>query len=69
MIENKDFDFLVTGAAGGIGSAIAKVFAAHGGELILADIDVDALKSRLENSIKVYRFTNTIRATLPQLRS
>ena len=33
-----------TGAAGGIGSAMAAAFAAHGGELILADFDAEALE-------------------------
>ena len=47
MIESKDLDFtgrrvLVTGAAGGIGSAMAAAFAAHGGELVLADFDAAA---------------------------
>ncbi len=49
MIESNDLDFtgrrvLVTGAAGGIGSAMAAAFAAHGGELILADFDGEAVK-------------------------
>ncbi len=48
MIESKDLDFtgrrvLVTGAAGGIGSAMAAAFAAHGGALILADFDGAAI--------------------------
>ena len=39
-----EFDFtgrriLVTGAASGIGAAMAAAFAAHGGEVVLADID------------------------------
>ena len=47
MIESQDLDFtgrrvLVTGAAGGIGSAMAAAFAAHGGELVLADFDAAA---------------------------
>ena len=51
MIDDRDLDFtgrrvLVTGAAGGIGSAMAAAFAAHGGELILADIDAEAGESR-----------------------
>ncbi len=49
MIESKDLDFtgrrvLVTGAAGGIGSAMAAAFAAHGGALIVADIDGEAVE-------------------------
>ena len=49
MIENQDLDFtgrrvLVTGAAGGIGSAMAAAFAAHGGELIVADIEAEAVE-------------------------
>lgn len=51
MIESKDLDFtgrrvLVTGAAGGIGSAMAAAFAAHGGELILADFDAEAVEKQ-----------------------
>lgn len=51
MIESKDLDFtgrrvLVTGAAGGIGSAMAAAFAAHGGELILADVDAEAVEKQ-----------------------
>ncbi len=49
MIKSQDFDFtgrrvLITGAAGGIGSAMAEAFAAHGGELILADFDGEAIE-------------------------
>ncbi len=50
MIERKDLDFtgrrvLVTGAAG-IGSAMAAAYAAHGGELILADFDAEAVEKQ-----------------------
>ena len=53
MIERKDLDFtgrrvLVTGAAGGIGSAMAAAFAAHGGKLILADFDGEAVEKLAE---------------------
>ena len=75
MIENKDFDFtgrrvLVTGAAGGIGSAIAKVFSAHGGELILADIDVDALKKqagKLDKGISVHQYDQSDASSIAKL--
>lgn len=51
MIDSEDLDFtgrriLITGAAGGIGSAMAAVFAAHGGEVILADFDAEAVKKQ-----------------------
>ncbi|PWS49348.1 short-chain dehydrogenase, partial [Streptomyces sp. FT05W] len=36
---------LITGAAGGIGSAIAEAFAARGATLTLADRDLTALES------------------------
>jgi len=75
VIENKDFDFtgrrvLVTGAAGGIGSAIAKVFSAHGGELILADIDVDALKKqvgKLDKGISVHQYDQSDASSIAKL--
>ena len=51
MIESQDLNFkgqrvLVTGAAGGIGSAMVAAFAAHGGELILADFDGEAIEKQ-----------------------
>ena len=51
MIESQDLNFkgqrvLITGAAGGIGSAMVAAFAAHGGELILADFDGEAIENQ-----------------------
>ena len=51
MIEIKDLDFtgqrvLVTGAASGIGFAIARLFQDHGGDLIVADLNINLLKKR-----------------------
>ncbi|SVD30577.1 uncharacterized protein METZ01_LOCUS383431, partial [marine metagenome] len=51
VIESKDLNFkgqrvLVTGAAGGIGSAMVAAFTAHGGELILADFDGEAIEKQ-----------------------
>ncbi|MBM84809.1 MAG: hypothetical protein CMM47_02150 [Rhodospirillaceae bacterium] len=47
-IESSDLDFsgrrvLVTGAASGIGAAMARAFHGHGGTLVLADQDADGL--------------------------
>ena len=47
-IESKHLDFtgrrvLVTGAAGGLGSRMARGFHAHGGRLVLADRDLERL--------------------------
>ncbi len=44
MLESSDFDFsgrrvLVTGAASGLGKAMAEAFAGHGAELVLADVN------------------------------
>lgn len=36
---------IVTGGAHGIGAAIARSFAAHGAEVLVADIDVDAVRA------------------------
>ena len=49
-IRAEQFDFstrrvLVTGAAGGIGGAMARAFHAHGATLLLADRDADALEA------------------------
>jgi NAD(P)-dependent dehydrogenase (short-subunit alcohol dehydrogenase family) len=49
-IEARDLDFtgktvLVTGAASGIGAAMARTFHAHGASLVLADRDVDGLEA------------------------
>lgn len=48
-LDAASFDFrgrrvLVTGAAGGIGSAMARAFAAHGAALLLADRDAEGLE-------------------------
>jgi short-subunit dehydrogenase len=42
---------LITGGGGGIGHAMARRFAAEGAEIVLADIDVDAL-DRARNDLK-----------------
>ena len=51
MIDPKSFDFsgrrvLVTGAASGIGAAMAAAFKEHGGEMVLADRDAAGLEAR-----------------------
>jgi len=53
VLKSNDFDFtgcrvLITGAAGGIGSAMAAAFAAQGGEVILADIETDSLAEQAD---------------------
>lgn len=53
MIDAKDFDFsgrriLVTGAASGIGAAMAAAFKAHGGEVVLADRDSAGLEAQAQ---------------------
>ncbi|MGI9411659.1 MAG: SDR family NAD(P)-dependent oxidoreductase, partial [Hyphomicrobiaceae bacterium] len=49
LLTNSSFDFsgqrvLITGAAGGLGSAMARAFAGHGAELLLADRDAEGLQ-------------------------
>jgi NAD(P)-dependent dehydrogenase (short-subunit alcohol dehydrogenase family) len=64
VIKDSDLDFagrrvLVTGAAGGIGSAMAVAFSAHGAEVVLADIDAQALERRhksLGHRASVHRY-------------
>jgi NAD(P)-dependent dehydrogenase (short-subunit alcohol dehydrogenase family) len=51
---DRDFDFsgkrvLVTGAAGGLGRAIAMLFASHGATVVLADIDEQGVRSVAED--------------------
>ena len=67
MIDASNFDFsgrrvLVTGAASGIGAAMAAAFKAHGGELILADRDRSGLEAKAAelgtNEIHVYDQAN-----------
>lgn len=41
---------VVTGAASGIGLAIAKRLAEHGAKVAMTDLDVDALESRAEET-------------------
>ena len=75
MIENNDLDFtgrriLVTGAAGGIGAAIVEAFAAHGGELILADIEIGGLKKqagKLGNNISIHQYDQSDASSIAKL--
>ena len=75
MIESRDLDFagrrvLVTGAGGGIGSAMATAFAAHGGELILADIDAEAAEKQarlLGGSTEFHRYDQADAASIAAL--
>jgi NAD(P)-dependent dehydrogenase (short-subunit alcohol dehydrogenase family) len=75
VIENKDFDFtgrrvLITGAAGGIGSAMAAAFAAHGGELILADCDgeaIEKLAGELGNGAMFHQYDQGDAASIAEL--
>ncbi len=46
-LENKRI--IITGAAGGLGSHVAKLLSAQGAKLILVDLDHSALKNTLQN--------------------
>lgn len=48
---------VVTGAGSGIGRATARAFAAHGAEVVCADIDIDAAKQVSEEIAKDFRIT------------
>jgi len=50
VLKLKDKVIIITGAAGGIGWAVAHLFAAHGGTLVLTDIRESALRE-LEHSL------------------
>jgi len=77
LIERKDFDFtgqrvLITGAASGIGLEIAKIFAGHGAELILADIKIDALKQqvrKLKKIISIHQYDQSDASSIAKLSS
>jgi len=50
LLSSSSFDFsgqrvLITGAAGGLGSAMARAFGGHGAELLLADRDAQGLQT------------------------
>ena len=75
MINQKDFDFtgqriLITGAAGGIGLAIAKIFSCHGAELILADIKTDELKKQVKtlgDNISLHHYDQSDASSIKKL--
>ena len=75
MIDSSDFNFsgrriLITGAAGGIGSAMAAAFAAHGGEVILADIATENLAEQadvLGNGASFLRYDQSDSASIATL--
>ncbi|MCG8560186.1 MAG: SDR family NAD(P)-dependent oxidoreductase, partial [Hyphomicrobiales bacterium] len=48
MAENEHERAIVTGGAGGLGAAIAKGLIAGGYEVVIADVDEDALASTAE---------------------
>jgi short-subunit dehydrogenase len=56
IMEIKDKVILITGASGGIGSAISKHLAEHGAKMVLNDIDqraLEKLSSEIPNSVAV----------------
>ncbi len=77
MIKEKDLDFtgqrvLVTGAASGIGLAIAKLFSAHGGELILADLNINLLKQqewKTDSKISLHQYDQSDSSSIEKLAS
>ena len=73
--ESRELDFtgrrvLVTGAGSGIGLAIAENFSAHGGELIVADIEIDRLKIKAEGlgpNVSVYQYDQSDASSIEKL--
>ena len=75
MLDAKDLDFagrrvLITGAAGGIGAAMAAAFAARGAGLVLADLDgpaVEAVAGRFEGAAEWHAYDQGDPASLAAL--
>ena len=74
-ISSEQLDFtgrrvLVTGAAGGIGSAMSRAFAAHGADLVLADSDqagLDSLAQSLDRRSACHVYDQADNASVVEL--
>tara|TARA_B100001123_G_scaffold219726_1_gene247953 strand:- start:274 stop:1020 length:747 start_codon:yes stop_codon:yes gene_type:complete len=73
-IEPKDLDLsgkrvLITGAASGIGAAMAETFSGHGADIILADRDVEGLKKKSQQTgaSKIIEFDQAEKVSIDRL--